>query len=208
MQNVLILAAITIVLAALAGIIFARAQFRYGTGSEALPIWGMVTMFTESFLVVYIAVETGTLSSLSRLILLAAVLGLSYLLMRSRLLAGQRTCEHDMVAVGNPIYAAPDSEGLPWQRYRCAKCAQEEIMDWFCLIAFLFSGIVGAFCLGTKFENDMSLAAFPYGIAVFLTSLYGLHFTADLLKPALFIGVILFIAIHMLSRQIPKKWRH
>lgn len=83
----------------------------------------------------------------------------------------------------------------------------DNIMEWFCLIAFLFSGSVVVFCLGTKFENHMSYAAFPCGIAVFLTSLYGLHFT-DLLKIAMITGVILFVAIYMLSRQIPKEWLH
>lgn len=79
-------------------------------------------------------------------------------------------------------------------------------MEWFCLFAFLFSGSVVVFCLGTKFENQMCYAAFPYGIAAFLTSLYGLYLTPDLLKPALIIGVILFVAIYILSRQIPKEW--
>ena len=78
-------------------------------------------------------------------------------------------------------------------------------MECFCFIAFLFSGIVVVFCLGTKFENHMSYAALPCGIAVFLTSLYGLHFT-DLLKTALITGVILFVAIYILSRKIPKEW--
>lgn len=127
MQNVLILAAITVVLAALEGIIFARAQFSFGIGSEALPIWALVIMLIEAILVIYFAVETGPLTALSLLILLAAVIGLSCLLMRGRLLARQRTCKHEMVAVGCPIYADPDSEELPWQKYRCAKCAQEEI---------------------------------------------------------------------------------
>ena len=66
---------------------------------------------------------------------------------------------------------------------------------------------VVVFCLGTKFENHMSYAAFPCGIAVFLTSLYGLHFT-DLLKIAMITGVILFVAIYILSRKIPKEWLH
>ena len=126
MQTLIILAAITVVLAALEGILFVRAQFSFGIGSEALPIWALVIMLIEAVLVIYFAVETGPLTALSLLVLNAAVIGLSYLLMRGRLLARQRTCKHDMVAVGRPIYADPDSEELPWQKYRCTKCGHEE----------------------------------------------------------------------------------